>query len=132
MLLKNLDFDAGLINGTCGNVEDINDDGIIVKFDNGELKLIKREEFDYTKDGKLLARRIQYPLRLAYGITIHKSQGMTLDEVFIDFNRIFEYGQAYVALSRVKSLEGLYLKGFNPQKIMANPRIVEFYKSLKS
>lgn len=131
MLLKNLDFDAGLINGTCGNVEDINDDGIIVKFDNGELKLIKREEFDYTKDGKLLARRIQYPLRLAYGITIHKSQGMTLDKVFIDFNRIFEYGQAYVALSRVKSLNGLYLKGFTPQKIMTNPKIIEFYNNLE-
>jgi len=131
MLLKNLDFDAGLINGTCGNVEDINDDGIIVKFDNGELKLIKREEFDYTKDGKLLARRIQYPLRLAYGITIHKSQGMTLDEVFIDFNRIFEYGQAYVALSRVKSLNGLYLKGFTPQKIMTNPKIIDFYNNLE-
>ncbi len=131
MLLKNIDFDSGLINGTCGNVEDINDDGILVKFDNGELKLIKREEFDYTKDGKLLARRIQYPLRLAYGITIHKSQGMTLEEVFIDFNRIFEYGQAYVALSRIKSINGLYLKGFNPQKIMTDPKIIEFYKSLE-
>lgn len=132
MLLKNLDFEEGLINGACGKVVDITSDGISVKFDNGAFKVIKQEEFDYVKDGKLLARRVQFPLRLAYGITIHKSQGMTLDEVFIDFNRIFEYGQAYVALSRVKSLEGLYLKGFNPQKIMANPRIVEFYKSLES
>lgn len=131
MLLKNLDFDYGLINGACGNVEDINEDGITIKFDNGVLKLIKREEFDYYKNGTLLARRIQYPLRLAYGITIHKSQGMTLDEVFIDFNRIFEYGQAYVALSRVKSLEGLYLKGFSPKKIMVSPKIVEFYNSLE-
>ncbi len=131
MLLKNIDFEAGLINGSCGEVENIGDEGITVKFDNGELRIIKQEEFDYSKDGKLLARRIQYPLRLAYGITIHKSQGMTLDEVFIDFNRIFEYGQAYVALSRAKSIDGLYLKGFNPQKIMANPKIIDFYKKLE-
>ena len=131
MLLKNLDFEQGLINGSCGTIEKIEEDGILVNFDNGILKSIKPQEFDYQKDGKLLARRVQYPLRLAYGITIHKSQGMTLDEVFIDFNRIFEYGQAYVALSRVKSLNGLYLRGFNPQKIMANPRIIDFYNSLE-
>ncbi len=132
MLLKNIDFDAGLINGSCGVVEGF-DDGIInVKFDNGEFKSIKQFEFDYMKDGKIAARRVQYPFRLAYGITIHKSQGMTLEEVFIDFSRIFEYGQAYVALSRVKSLGGLYLKSFSPQKIMANPKIVEFYKQLEA
>lgn len=130
MLLKNLDFEQGLINGSCGVVKDFSTDGITVNFDNGIQKTIKLHEFDYSKDGKLLAKRIQFPLRLAYGITIHKSQGMTLDEVFVDFNRIFEYGQAYVALSRVKSLNGLYLKGFEPQKIMANPKIVAFYKNL--
>lgn len=132
MLLKNLDFEQGLINGSCGVVKDFSTDGIIVNFDNGIQKTIKPHEFDYSKDGKLLAKRIQFPLRLAYGITIHKSQGMTLDEVFIDFNRIFEYGQAYVALSRVKSLNGLYLKGFEPQKIMAHPKIVDFYKRLEN
>lgn len=132
MLLKNLDFETVLINGACGKVIDISKEGIDVEFDNGVFKTIKPEEFDYTKDGKLLARRIQYPLRLAYGITIHKSQGMTLDEVFIDFNRIFEYGQAYVALSRVKSITGLYLKGFTPQKIMTNPKIIEFYENLEN
>jgi len=132
MLLKNLDFEQGLINGSCGVVKEISQDGVYVIFDNGATKTIKPHEFEYSKDGKLLAKRVQYPLRLAYGITIHKSQGMTLDEVFIDFSRIFEYGQAYVALSRVKSLKGLYLKDFNPRKIMANPRIVEFYAELEA
>lgn len=131
MLLKNLDFEQGLINGSCGVVREISQDGVTINFDNGYQKAIKPQEFEYSKDGKLLAKRVQYPLRLAYGITIHKSQGMTLDEVFIDFNRIFEYGQAYVALSRVKSLNGLYLKGFDPRKIMANPKIVEFYAKLE-
>lgn len=131
MLLKNIDFEEGLINGSCGVVKGFEDDAVLVKFDNGAFKGIRQYEFDYMKDGKLAARRVQYPLRLAYGITIHKSQGMTLDEVFIDFERIFEYGQAYVALSRVKSLEGLYLRSFAPRKIMANPKIVEFYKQLE-
>ena len=71
---------------------------------------------------------VQYPLKLAYGITIHKSQGMTLENVVVDCNRIFEEGQAYVALSRVKKLEGLYLKGFSADKIKANQKVVDFYK----
>lgn len=69
----------------------------------------------------------QYPLRLAYAITCHKSQGMTLDCINIDLgSSIFEYGQAYVALSRVKSLDGLYIMAFDKTKIRANPRVLRF------
>ena len=64
-------------------------------------------------------------------MTIHKIQGATLDMAEMDIGRtVFEYGQTYVALSRIKSLDGLYLSAFNPQKIRANPKVIEFYKSI--
>lgn len=65
---------------------------------------------------------------LSYSCSIHKAQGMTLDNAFIDFNGMFACGQAYVALSRVKSLDGLYLANFNPNLIRANQAVVDFYK----
>ena len=73
----------------------------------------------------------QIPLILSWAITIHKSQGITLDSAIIDAgDNIFEYGQSYVALSRVKSLDGLFLQQFNYRKIMTNPKVIEYYKSL--
>jgi ATP-dependent DNA helicase PIF1 len=70
----------------------------------------------------------QIPLCLAWALTIHKIQGATLSVAEMDIGQsIFEYGQTYVALSRIQSLDGLYLSAFHPQKIMANPKVVAFY-----
>lgn len=131
MLLINLDFEKGLINGSCGEVREINSDYILVYFDNGQSTKITRHDFEFYNNEKLIALRRQFPLRLAYGITIHKSQGMSLDKLVVDCSRIFEKGQAYVALSRIKTLNGLYLRNFNPAKVMVDNTVVEFYKNLK-
>jgi hypothetical protein len=72
----------------------------------------------------------QFPLRLAYALTIHKAQGLTLDEAHIDIRAAREPGQAYVALSRVRTLAGLSLKEW-PQGIFVSPEAIEFYESLK-
>lgn len=130
MLLKNLDFDKGLINGSCGEVKEINDEYVLVYFDNGQSTKITRHDFEFYNNEKLIALRRQFPLRLAYGITIHKSQGMSLDKLVVDCSRIFEKGQAYVALSRIKTLNGLYLQNFNPAKVMTDEKVVEFYRTL--
>ena len=75
-------------------------------------------------------KRQQIPLKLAYAITIHKSQGATLDCALIDVgSKTFEYGQAYVALSRVKDLESLYIHDLDPQAFRAHPKVKEFYES---
>ena len=75
----------------------------------------------------------QLPLILAWAITIHKSQGVTLDMAEIDAGSgIFECGQTYVALSRVRDLEGLYLTKFNPNKIKVNKKVQNYYKSITS
>lgn len=142
MLLKNLNFNKGLINGATGTVIELSknksgEDGedeevILMQFDNGIEETITKHTFEAYRDGEVVVSREQYPLRLAYGITIHKSQGMTLDKLIVDCNRIFECGQAYVALSRIKSIDGLYLKSFNPQKVWANEEVLDFYQKLKN
>ncbi len=131
MLLVNTDFNKGLINGSCGDIQSFNEDTITVKFDNGETADIHRHRFEYYYHDKLTAERTQFPLKLAYGITIHKSQGMTLDKLVVDCSRIFERGQAYVAMSRVKTLDGLYLKNFSKDKVMVDERVADFYSHLE-
>ncbi|MBR6162823.1 AAA family ATPase [bacterium] len=131
ILLINFDFKKGLINGSCGEVKEINDNYILIRFDNGQTEQIPKHDFEFYNNDKLIALRRQFPLKLAYGITIHKSQGMSLDKLVVDCSRIFEKGQAYVALSRIRTLNGLYLKNFSPAKVMVDNTVVEFYKNLK-
>jgi ATP-dependent DNA helicase PIF1 len=81
-------------------------------------------------DPEILATKIQYPLVLSWALTIHKSQGLTLNKVIIDFSDIFLDGQAYVALSRCKSLKNIKLLNFDYKKITINNEIVKFYNNL--
>ena len=130
MLLINMDFEKGLINGACGTVDAFNDNSINVTFDNGVNANIPKHKFEFFYNDKVLAERMQYPLKLAYGITIHKSQGMTLDKLVVDCARVFERGQVYVAMSRVKTLDGLYLKSFDAQKVLVDNKVAKFYDNL--
>lgn len=131
MLLHNLNIDSGLCNGSCGYVTELRDNGVLVKFDNGIEEFIKKAKFQIHSKGELLIERKQIPLCLAYSITCHKSQGMSLDKVFIDMSKIFTSGQCYVALSRARTLDGLYLRNFSKSKIMTDNRIKDFYKNIK-
>jgi ATP-dependent DNA helicase PIF1 len=130
MCLANLDTDAGVCNGSQGIVIDFAANKFpIVKFLNGVIMTIQPRVYqhgDYPKFGL-----VQIPLRLAWAFTIHKSQGVTLDIAEIDIGTsIFEFGQTYVALSRIRSLKGLFLSSFNPNKIKTNPTVSAFYKKI--
>lgn len=83
-------------------------------------------------NGEVQAQRTQLPLILAWALSIHKAQGQTLERVKIDLKKIFEKGQAYVALSRAVSQEGLEVHNFDKSKVMAHPRVAQFYDSLYS
>ena len=131
MLLKNVDPDNGFVNGSIGKVVDFIGDTPIVLFTNGKTLPIDSETWELKEDKKTVCTRRQLPLRLSYGITIHKVQGMTLDSVMCDLSGVFEDGQAYVALSRAKTLDGLYLKGFSRGRIFSNKKCVNFYRQLK-
>jgi len=100
-----------------------------VEFVNGLKRLISFH--DWAIDGYPFASRSQIPLRLSYAITIHKSQGSTLDCALVDVGMgTFEYGQAYVALSRITSLEALYIHEFDPRAFRVHPKVRAFYNQL--
>ena len=128
LLHNNFQEEYDLINGSRGVIEGFNDDGDpIVQFKDYTLEIPRYTwEFEHYESG-LKYSITQYPLKLAWALTIHKSQGMTLDCVIIDIANIFEDGQAYVALSRVKSLDGLYIKNMNASKIRANKTVLEYF-----
>ena len=131
MLLTNLDLEGGLANGSRGVVVDfVPESGDpIVQFLVGEPRTITRHTWESPECAAL--HREQIPLRVAYAITIHKSQGATLDCALVDIGAsTFEYGQAYVALSRVRDLESLYVHSLVPSKIRAHPTVVRFYETL--
>lgn len=85
-----------------------------------------------TPTGEVQASREQLPLILAWALSIHKAQGQTLERVKVDLGRVFEKGQAYVALSRATTQGGLQVMRFDKQKVMAHPRVVSFYQKLYS
>lgn len=114
MFVKN-NYEKGYLNGSLGRVMTYNDDGFpVIQLHNGAHIVAEPEDWRIEDEtGKLLVSYQQVPLRLAWAITVHKSQGMTLDSAVMDLSNTFEKGQGYVALSRIKGLEGLQLKGFN-------------------
>lgn len=83
-------------------------------------------------NGEVQAQRQQVPLILAWALSIHKAQGQTLQRVKVDLGRVFEKGQAYVALSRATSQAGLQVLRFEPRKVMVHPKVTEFYSNLVS
>ncbi len=119
------------VNGTLGTVVELEPYRIIVETKEGKMIDVKQEEWTIEEDGAVKARLTQYPLRLAWAITVHKSQGMSLDEAIISLGETFEYGQGYVALSRLRSLDGLYLRSYNPKSLQINEAITEFDEKIR-
>ncbi len=125
MCTKN-NFEKGYVNGTLGRIVDFDrTEGwpIIETFDGRRITL-EPVSWEVVEDGKVRASIEQIPLRLAWAITVHKSQGMSLDAAEMDLSRTFVYGQGYVALSRVRTLAGLKLSGMNPSALNVDPRVI--------
>jgi len=133
MLIANMDPTLGLVNGSRGVIIGFCEATSfpIVEFVNGVKEVIGRHSWpieDYT-----FISRTQIPLRLAYALTIHKAQGASLDCALVDIGSgNFEFGQAYVALSRVRSLEALYVYDFDIRVFKAHPKVTAFYSNLHS
>ncbi|MFA5131842.1 MAG: helix-turn-helix domain-containing protein [Candidatus Paceibacterota bacterium] len=118
--------DRTYVNGSMGVVARFDNEGApVITLANGKTVTIKPDTWRIEEDGKVRAELTQLPVKLAWAITVHKSQGMTLDRASIDLSRAFASGQGYVALSRLKSLEGLHLTGFNPQALQIAEEVRE-------
>ena len=114
------------VNGTLGVVIGWDADGSpIIKTKDGLRITTEPMEWQLEEQGKVKASVAQYPLRLAYAMTVHKSQGMSMDAAIMDLSKAFEYGQGYVALSRVRRLSGVYLTGLNQRALEVHPEILE-------
>ena len=100
----------------------------VVRYLNGEEKVVPYEVFSQRIEGIGSCTRSQIPLKLAWAITVHKSQGMSIDYLKVDLSKVFADGQTYVALSRARSKEGLEVRGFSDEKVNADERALEFYK----
>jgi ATP-dependent DNA helicase PIF1 len=131
MLLKNVNVNAGLVNGARGVVIRFEEGLPVVRFKNKKEYTARTERW-YVRNanGTLLCRR-QVPLNLAWAFSIHKSQGLTLDCVEMSLSKIFEAGQAYVALSRAQSLDTLRVLDFDSRHVWADLSVLEFYQKFK-
>lgn len=124
----------GYVNGTTGKVVEFTDDKfpVVEIFKNKKKIVVEPDKWSIDENFKAIAWISQLPLRLAWAITVHKSQGMTLDYAEIDLSRAFTYSLGYVALSRAKSLQGISLKGFNDLSLKVSEEAIEIDKILKS
>lgn len=128
MVTWNLDLESGWCNGTRGVVTRLSDHSVTVQRRDGATKVIGNVVFERgTKHGTI--RYEQLPLMLAFALSIHKSQGSTLDCVEMSMDGIFADGQAYVAFGRARSLDSLCIRDFDPEKIVANKYVLEYYES---
>ncbi len=130
MCVKN-NYEHGYVNGTLGTVINCGAGAVTIKTKAGKVINISPETWAIEENGKVKAEVSQIPLRLAWAITIHKSQGMSLDSAVIDLSRAFTYGMGYVALSRVRSLDGLFLQGFNEMALSVHPDVFERDENLR-
>ena len=129
MFLQN-DPQKRWVNGTRGTVLDVQADKVIVEKSHGREVTVEKTSFALQDaDGNVVASMINFPLTLAYATTIHKSQGATLDKLWVDLTRLWEPGHAYVALSRLTSGEGLKLLGWSKRSFMVDLKVKEFYFS---
>ncbi len=140
MTLTN-DKSQGHFNGSLGTLEEIGDESLVVRLDNGNLCNIQKatwQAFEYTSsDGKIIksvkGTCTQFPVTLAWAVTIHKSQGLTFDNIIIHAKRIFCPGQLYVALSRCTSMEGVAMDSFvSRRQILPEPMLLRFEKAYRA
>ena len=132
MLLKNLDVAKRLVNGACGVVVATRGPYPEVRFESGEQKLVSPEAFEISVQGRVVATRTQIPLNLAWALTIHKSQGMTLDRAVVHAQGIFADHQLYVGVSRVCQLEHVRIVGYWPSAVRCNAKCAKYMKELEA
>lgn len=129
MVTHNIDINNQIVNGTRGIIVNIDYPNILIKTINNMLYYISYVKYTHELDNEIQYNYI--PIKLAYALTVHKSQGQTLDYIEIDLGEsIFEYGMAYVALSRAKKLNSIYISNLSKTAFKVNNEVIEFYNNI--
>jgi ATP-dependent DNA helicase PIF1 len=131
IMLRMNDPERQWVNGSLGHIDKITDEKLFIRLLKG--REIEVEKTDFTlldADGNPAVTARNFPISLAWAVTIHKAQGTTLEETWMDIRGLWEPGQAYVALSRATSPEGLYIEGWDSRSIFTDPAVREFHKSV--
>jgi ATP-dependent exoDNAse (exonuclease V) alpha subunit len=133
VMLRQNDPRGRWVNGTVGIVREVSEDELWLDLVDGRQVKVEKTTFQWVGgDGQVAAVAINFPLQLAYATTIHKSQGATLGEAVLDLERLWEPGQAYVALSRVSSAAGIRVISWSPQSIHADRDVLDFYDGISA
>lgn len=131
IMLRQNDSEGKWVNGSLGHIKKITEAALGIKLLNGLESTVERIDFTLLDaDGLPVASACNFPVALAWAVTIHKAQGSTLDKMSVDLRRLWEPGQAYVALSRVRQSDGLFIDGWSPSSIKTDPTVVQFHQNL--
>ena len=133
VMLRQNDPKGRWVNGSLGYVRSFDDEEIGIELLSGRDIEISKTTFSYLDaEGKEVASAKNFPLSLAWAVTIHKAQGATLDRAVVSIRALWEPGQAYVALSRVRSADTLMIDGWDERSIFSDPKVAKFHESLQS
>jgi hypothetical protein len=131
VMFRQNDPELRYVNGTLGTIVRLKDGEVQVELLNGRLIDLKPATFSVLDaEGEVVATATNFPLNLAWACTIHKAQGATLDKAHVDLRGVWEHGQSYVALSRVRSLDDLTIEGYSPSGFKIDPAVKEFYRRM--
>ena len=134
MLRRNINTKEGLVNGAIGTIHSISSQKLLIKFDHIDIPCtIEMVRGKFLLSKSFFVYRKQFPVTVAYAVTIHKCQGLSLDCAIVDLSsNVFCAGMAYVAFSRVRTLEGLHLTAFDPESITVNNSCIKEINRLRS
>lgn len=130
VMMRVNNFQEGYVNGTVGTVVGITEDVLTIKKTSGETIHVKKHIFEFVNgSGEVIGRARNFPMTLAWAVTIHKAQGASIDKALVSLDRLWLHGQAYTALSRLSSAGGLYITSWNKESFLIDKKVLKFSKS---
>ena len=133
VMLRQNDPAGRWVNGSLGYIKSLREDEMEIKLLNGRNVCVPKSRFNmFDADGNEVASALNFPVNLAYAVTIHKAQGATLDKSVVDLRNLWEPGQAYVALSRVRNMADVHVAAWSPGSFKTDPEVEKFHLRLES